>query len=117
MPKKILVSLASAVALTVLGVSSTFASTYWGTSVDLPVSHWYGGTVTITCQSGLLVGDDTNPGGLPYVNLSSPGVSVAMQSGGYGQRSVKFTVFNWNLTGSQRVRIKVPCHTPNLLGI
>jgi hypothetical protein len=81
----------------------------------LSINHWEQKHLTYHCSTGQVVGDTSNPIGIPFTNTSSNGVSSALSNGGYGQRSITVTFINWNWFGDQQVSLTLPCHADPLL--
>ena len=116
MSRKVLVPALAAFALSMATVASTFAAgTNWYPFRALNINHWEQKHLVYRCPSGQVVGDTSNPIGIPFTNTSSNGVSAALSGGGYGQASITVTFINGNWFGNQQVSLTLPCHTDPLI--
>jgi hypothetical protein len=113
--RKVLAPMATAFALVIVTATSTLTADITYAFNSAPINHWQEGRYRFDCPNGYVVGDTTNPFGIPFTNVSSSGVSATLNGGGYGQRSVWVSFFNWNWWGYQRASIVLACHTDPLV--
>jgi hypothetical protein len=84
--------------------------TVWNTSNSNPINHWATVSHYYACAPGQHIGDPNRPWDIPFINLSSSGVSATLADGGYGSDRIVVSFTDWNWWGDQTFRVAYVCH-------
>ena len=107
---------AIALAATLAGPAAA-SDTVWYRSPTRPINHWANDGYNYYCPPGYVIGDSSNPLGIPFTSNSSAGVSSSLMGGGYGSTYINVGFVNWNWWGNQTIGITYACHPMPIPGL